>query len=138
MKTERNCKKEALLFLLTIVLLTTVVHANMEERPNSITVAVTGFSNTEKANCPLLVEKYGGGDPKVLDKYIHNSIENGTSGFLNLTINFENYVKDVLPNEWMAGFWASPFWWAESLRAGAMAAKLAPWYTIRSFEELNA
>ncbi|MEE8120256.1 MAG: LamG-like jellyroll fold domain-containing protein, partial [Anaerolineales bacterium] len=39
-------------------------------------------------------------------------------------IDFKDYVKHVLPNEW----WAS--WPGESLRAGAMAAKMYAWYWI--------
>ncbi len=39
-------------------------------------------------------------------------------------VDFKEYVKHVLPNEW----WAS--WPGESLRAGAMAAKMYAWYWI--------
>jgi hypothetical protein len=38
------------------------------------------------------------------------------------TVDFQSYVKHVLPNEWVAS------WPAESLRAGAMAAKTYAWY----------
>jgi peptidoglycan hydrolase-like amidase len=38
------------------------------------------------------------------------------------TVPFEQYCKDVLPNEWM------PSWHPESLRAGAMAVKMFAWY----------
>ncbi|MDQ2808974.1 MAG: peptidoglycan-binding protein [Chloroflexota bacterium] len=37
-------------------------------------------------------------------------------------VNFNFYVKHVLPNEWVSG------WPAESLRSGAMAAKAYGWY----------
>jgi len=40
------------------------------------------------------------------------------------TIDFKDYVKHVLPNEW------SPSWHMESLRAGAMAAKMYAWSYI--------
>jgi hypothetical protein len=40
------------------------------------------------------------------------------------TINFKDYVKHVLPNEW------NPSWPWESLRAGAMAAKMYAWSYI--------
>ena len=39
-------------------------------------------------------------------------------------IDFKEYIKHVLPNEW----WAS--WPGESLRSGAMAAKMYAWYWI--------
>jgi len=39
-------------------------------------------------------------------------------------VNFKQYVKNVLPNEW------SYLWLSDSLRAGAMAAKLYAWYWI--------
>jgi hypothetical protein len=39
-------------------------------------------------------------------------------------INFKQYAKHVLPNEWGA------LWPAESLRAGAMAVKMYAWYMI--------
>lgn len=39
-------------------------------------------------------------------------------------VDFREYVKHVLPNEWMPG------WRQESLRAGAMAAKSFAWYYI--------
>lgn len=38
------------------------------------------------------------------------------------TVGFQEYCKDVLPNEWMAD------WNAESLRAGAIAVKMFAWY----------
>ncbi|GMA49441.1 hypothetical protein GCM10025857_07980 [Alicyclobacillus contaminans] len=38
------------------------------------------------------------------------------------TVPFEQYVEDVLPNEWM------PSWHPDSLRAGAMAVKMFAWY----------
>lgn len=38
------------------------------------------------------------------------------------TVPFEEYCKDVLPNEWM------PSWSPESLKAGAMAVKMFAWY----------
>jgi peptidoglycan hydrolase-like amidase len=37
-------------------------------------------------------------------------------------VNFRTYVKDVLPNEWLAG------WPPASLKAGAMAVKSFGWY----------
>jgi hypothetical protein len=40
------------------------------------------------------------------------------------TVDFKEYVKHVLPNEWV------PNWPWESLRAGAMAAKMYAWYWI--------
>ncbi len=39
-------------------------------------------------------------------------------------VDFKQYVKHVLPNEWM------PYWHGESLRAGAMAAKSFAWHYI--------
>lgn len=39
-------------------------------------------------------------------------------------VDFKEYVKHVLPNEWY------PSWPAESLRAGAMAAKSFAWYYV--------
>jgi hypothetical protein len=39
-------------------------------------------------------------------------------------LDFRDYVKHVLPNEW------DPAWSRESLRAGAMAAKMYAWYQI--------
>jgi hypothetical protein len=40
------------------------------------------------------------------------------------TVDFNTYVKNVLPNEW-------PYWWPEeSLRAGAVAVKMFAWYWI--------
>ncbi|RIV28722.1 hypothetical protein D2Q93_01625 [Alicyclobacillaceae bacterium I2511] len=38
------------------------------------------------------------------------------------TVPFEEYCKDVLPNEWM------PSWSSESLKAGAIAVKMFSWY----------
>jgi peptidoglycan hydrolase-like amidase len=38
------------------------------------------------------------------------------------TIPFQQYVEDVLPNEWM------PSWDPEALKAGAMAIKMFAWY----------
>jgi len=38
------------------------------------------------------------------------------------TVGFQEYCKDVLPNEWMAD------WNVESLRAGAIAVKMFAWY----------
>jgi hypothetical protein len=40
------------------------------------------------------------------------------------TLDFKQYVKHVLPNEWIPG------WPAESLRAGALATKMYAWYWI--------
>ncbi len=40
------------------------------------------------------------------------------------TVDFNYYVKHVLPNEWINS------WPAESLRAGAMAAKMYAWYWV--------
>jgi hypothetical protein len=39
-------------------------------------------------------------------------------------VDFRDYVKHVLPNEWI------PSWRPEALRAGAMAAKMYAWYWI--------
>jgi len=36
-------------------------YANLEQFPTTITVAVTGFTNAEKADCPGVVAKYGNG-----------------------------------------------------------------------------
>jgi len=40
------------------------------------------------------------------------------------TIDFRTYLQHVLPNEW------NPSWSANSLRAGAMAAKMYAWYWV--------
>ncbi len=40
------------------------------------------------------------------------------------TLNFYDYLRHVLPNEWL------PTWDRESLRAGAVAAKMYAWYWI--------
>jgi hypothetical protein len=40
------------------------------------------------------------------------------------TIDFRTYLQHVLPNEW------NPAWAANSLRAGAMAAKMYAWYWV--------
>jgi hypothetical protein len=42
------------------------------------------------------------------------------------TVEFRNYVKHVLPNEWIAS------WHGQSLRAGAMASKTYGWYRTMS------
>ena len=63
--------------------------------PETIRVRVTGF-----ANCDL-------GRPYTVE-----------------TVDFRQYLKHVLPNEWIAS------WQRESLRAGAMAAKMYAWYWI--------
>jgi len=39
-----------------------------------------------------------------------------------LTLNFEEYMRGVLPNEWLAS------WKPESLKAGAIAVKMFGWY----------
>ncbi|UOF90450.1 hypothetical protein LSG31_21770 [Fodinisporobacter ferrooxydans] len=39
-----------------------------------------------------------------------------------MNVNFEQYIRDVLPNEWM------PSWKQESLKAGALAVKMFAWY----------
>lgn len=39
-------------------------------------------------------------------------------------VNFTEYVKDVLPNEWM------PRWHPEALKAGAIAVKMFGWYHL--------
>lgn len=38
------------------------------------------------------------------------------------TVNFDEYQRDVLPNEWL------PSWNLESLKAGAVAVKMFAWY----------
>lgn len=48
--------------------------------------------------------------------------ENGTVGSI-ATLNFYYYIKNVVPNEWYAGY--DPY---EALKAGAMAAKMYGWY----------
>lgn len=47
-----------------------------------------------------------------------------TADYTVETIDFKEYVKHVLPNEWI------PTWPRESLRAGAMAAKMYAWSYI--------
>ncbi|AYB46888.1 SpoIID/LytB domain-containing protein [Paenibacillus lautus] len=42
----------------------------------------------------------------------------------NKTLGFDTYAKNVLPNEWIAG------WKAEALRAGAVAIKSYAWYNV--------
>jgi len=69
-------------------------YADILDKPNSIIVAVTGFSSTEKANCTLLREKYGSqynptDSTKGLDQYIKNRIDEGAFGFLKQTLDFK-------------------------------------------------
>jgi peptidoglycan hydrolase-like amidase len=40
------------------------------------------------------------------------------------TIDFKDYIRHVLPNEWLPG------WDSEALRAGAIATKMYAWYWI--------
>ncbi|HLD73181.1 MAG TPA: CARDB domain-containing protein [Candidatus Nanoarchaeia archaeon] len=122
-------------FVVVLSLMIKFAHANIEQFPINITVAITGFTNAEKADCPSLVNNYGNGSQLGLDIYIKNRIIDGTPGFSKQTLNFKTYVKDVLPNEWAPAI--SILWPTESLRAGAMATKLAPWYTIKIYETEN-
>jgi hypothetical protein len=47
-----------------------------------------------------------------------------TAPYTVVTIDFNTYVKNVLPNEWY-------YWWPEeSLKAGAVAVKMFAWYWI--------
>jgi carboxypeptidase family protein/stage II sporulation SpoD-like protein len=72
---------------------------------------------------------------------INVAITNGAPGYTNFpycqpwldagkpvlrvdAVNFRDYVKNVLPHEWIAS------WPAESLRAGAMAVKMYGWYIV--------
>jgi hypothetical protein len=47
-----------------------------------------------------------------------------TRPYTVVEVDFRDYVKHVLPNEWIAS------WKAEALRSGAMAAKMYAWYWI--------
>ncbi|NBI28584.1 SpoIID/LytB domain-containing protein [Chengkuizengella marina] len=46
-----------------------------------------------------------------------------------VTVNFETYVKDVLPNEWRAD-WGNSASGKNSLRAGALAVKTFGWFHV--------
>jgi len=118
-----------LFFILLFIILGSsfFVNANMEKIPDYTTVAITNFADSDKGNCSLIIEKYGQNDVNILDQNINNYIQNGTPGFYKVTIDFNTYVKDVLPNEWLAS------WLDESLKSGAMVAKLAAWNTINSY-----
>ena len=125
-----NLKKRGIgvvLFLLCIIVFSGLTYAIMLEKPDSILVAVTGFTDKEKSNCTLLMNEYGGGTKTGLDQYIKDQIDAGDPDFYVKSVNFGAYVKDVLPNEW------NPNWKPESLRAGAMATKLYPWFTINFY-----
>ena len=56
--------------------------------------------------------------PNTIRVLVHDS----SGGASVQVLGFENYVENVLPNEWY------PSWNAESLKAGAMAAKMYAWY----------
>ncbi|MBN2147036.1 MAG: hypothetical protein JW726_06590 [Anaerolineales bacterium] len=55
------------------------------------------------------------GNPLVCNPYVTYTVQ---------IVDFEEYVKDVLPNEW------DPGWRVDSYRAGAMAVKMYAWYWI--------
>lgn len=51
---------------------------------------------------------------------------NHRASYTVATVNFKDYVKHVLPNEW------GDDWHTESLRAGAMAAKAYAWHRVNA------
>lgn len=55
-------------------------------------------------------------------------LANGEPVYEVREINFRQYIKDVLPNEWGAS------WHTESLRAGAVAAKMFAWWRYNLLE----
>ncbi|MBI5389558.1 hypothetical protein HZB01_04225 [Candidatus Woesearchaeota archaeon] len=127
-----HCFGKCILSLLFLVMFSSQGLGEMLHSPKNITVAVTGFSYFDKAECESkMVAVYGNGSLQGLDAYINDQILTGTPGFYLKTVDFKEYVKDVLPNEWTG----PTFWMTESLRSGAVAAKLAPWYTIRFYTD---
>lgn len=66
------------------------------------------------------------GDYKLLGYYSNYSYPTSirvqmSSGVIE-TVNFDDYMKNVLPNEWMGS------WKSESLKAGALCVKMVGWY----------
>jgi len=66
-------------------------------------------------SCPSTIDVY-------LSKYENYHDWQGRSAPFTKTVNFEYYVKHVVPNEWYAS------WPMESLYAGALACKMYGWY----------
>ena len=126
-----NINKGVRIFLSLIILVPLLIQVsyaiNIQQIPDYILVAVTNFTDVEKSDCNATVFQYGGGTQPGLDNYINNRIIEGNIGFYLKNVSFNTYVKDVLPNEWLAS------WLDESLKSGAMVAKLAAWNTINSY-----
>jgi peptidoglycan hydrolase-like amidase len=84
-------------------------------------------SNTQRAIAqkPYLITETP--YPKIIRVAVRENNISGTSDprgriIYVMNVNFDQYIRDVLPNEWM------PSWRLESLKAGALAVKMSAWY----------
>ncbi|MFN2273748.1 MAG: LamG-like jellyroll fold domain-containing protein, partial [Anaerolineales bacterium] len=112
---------------------TLILDVQLTESPQTITVPPlsserpAGFAADTEMN--LMLSMIGGAEdiaipPTVRVRVTGLAYCNLSAPYTVETIDFKDYVKHVLPNEWI------PSWPWESLRSGAMAAKMYAWYWI--------
>jgi hypothetical protein len=106
----------------------------MGQSPTLIVVPAPRSEAPDWPNAPLAAQRFiGGVAASQLDLPLPSTIRVRVTGFPHCdtsrdyeveTIDFKEYAKHVLPNEWGAS------WPGESLRAGAMAVKMYAWSYI--------
>ncbi len=112
---------------------TLIIEAELTQEPQTIIIPPlpgsrpAGFA--AESDIPHLLQMLGGAEDIAIPDTIRvrvtgNPYCNTGLPYTVETIDFKEYVKHVLPNEWI------PSWPWESLRAGAMAAKMYAWYWI--------
>jgi hypothetical protein len=97
-----------------------VVPPPRSERPDlpdsQLSAALWDAVTADQTNLPL---------PSTIRVRVTGSATCNTSApYTVVTVDFQEYVRHVLPNEWISG------WPWESLRAGAMAAKMYAWSIV--------
>lgn len=63
--------------------------------------------------------------PNTTTVYFTKSANINAYNSVRATINFNSYVRDVIPNEWTVSYYGS---YPEYLKAGALASKMYAWY----------
>ncbi len=112
---------------------TLILEAELKDTPQTITVPPPsnerpmGFAAAAE-RAPMLFAMGGAEDISIPEtirvRVTGNPICNLSLNYTVEVIDFKEYVKHVLPNEWISS------WPWESLRSGAMATKMYAWYWV--------
>jgi LysM repeat protein len=102
-----------------------IIIFNLQIKPAESSALPKPFQPDQVDFQKFLLAVQGAGPPQTIRVRITGqAVCDVNAPYTVVTMDFNTYVKNVLPNEW-------PHWWhGESLKAGAVAVKMYAWYWV--------